>query len=159
MNKTGQEFVICWSLKKDHVKPQNLWINYSEHDPQQCPSKDELNLLNSPISTRNPCQVICLYWLLTDFWINQNRATLEIYITSLKEEIRTYLFWDCPKLDKFFFCDGPTMPITKGKTKNLGVITTNYELWLIIYSMPKIIGTYGNKLLPKLFLIIFFFSI
>ncbi len=28
--------------------------------------------------------------------------TLEIYITSLKEEIRTYLFGDCPKLDKCF---------------------------------------------------------
>jgi hypothetical protein len=32
---------------------------------------------------------------------------LKTSIGSPKEEITVYLFWDCPKLEFFFFGDGP----------------------------------------------------
>jgi len=79
-------------------------------------------------------------------------STLEIYITSQKEEIRTYLFWASQSFIIFFVMGQNTHH--KRKINKLGVTTTNqYESWLIIYSMPIIIGTYGNELLPKFFLI------
>jgi hypothetical protein len=49
-------------------------------------------------------------------------STLVTYITSPKEEITTYLIWDCSKLVLFLFfgMDQSKMPITKPKKKTLG---------------------------------------
>jgi hypothetical protein len=43
-------------------------------------------------------------------------SSLVSYISNAKEEITTYMFWDCPKLEFIFLVMGQSkMPITKEK--------------------------------------------
>ncbi len=48
-------------------------------------------------------------------------STLETYMCNKKEEIITYLFWDCPKLD--FLGDGSIKDAQHKQKKTLGVPT------------------------------------